>query len=200
MGFLADAPNNNSYYVVIVSGLPRSGTSMMMKMLEAGGMDVVQDHIREPNVDNPSGYYEYERVKKLPDGDTAWLADAVGKVVKVISQLVMHLPDTYKYKVLFVRRRMEEVLASQAKMLERRGEATDAVSDDKMSRLFEKHLQKVFAWMDERPYVTYLDVDYNEMLADPRPTLDQVNEFLDGSLDVSAMAEVIDPSLYRNRG
>jgi hypothetical protein len=95
---------------------------------------------------------------------------------------------------------MEEILASQAKMLKRRGEATDAVSDAKMARLFERHLHKVFAWMDERPNVSYLDVDYNQMLSDPRPILDGVNEFVGGTLDVDAMAAVIDPSLYRNRG
>jgi hypothetical protein len=173
---------------------------MMMKMLEAGGMQVVQDHIREPNVDNPKGYYEFERVKKLPEGDTAWLHDAAGKVVKVISQLVMHLPEGYSYRVLFVRRKMQEILASQAKMLERRGEAVDAVSDEKMARLFEKHLQKVFAWMDQRPNIAYLNVDYNEALIDPWPILQDVNDFVGGTLDVDAMAAIVDPALYRNRG
>jgi hypothetical protein len=200
MGEFTGEANGRPQYVVIVSGLPRSGTSMMMKMLEVGGMQIVQDHIRTPNVDNPKGYYEFERVKKLPDGDTAWLEDAKGKVVKVISQLVMHLPDTHRYRVLFVRRRMEEILASQAKMLRRRGEAMGAVSDEKMARLFERHLQKVSAWMEGRPHVAYLNVDYNEMLEDPRPVLEQVNEFLGGTLDVAAMERVVDPALYRNRG
>jgi hypothetical protein len=172
---------------------------MMMKMLEAGGMEIVQDHLREPNVDNPKGYYEFERVKKLPEGDTGWLPDAAGKVVKIISQLVMHLPEGHAYKVLFVRRKMDEILASQARMLRHRGEAADKVSDEQMARYFEKHLHKVFSWMDRRPYVSYLNVDYNQMLADPRPALEQVNEFLGGTLDVDAMTAVVDPSLYRNR-
>jgi hypothetical protein len=191
--------NEPSAQVVIVSGLPRSGTSMMMKMLEAGGMQVVEDQIREPNADNPRGYYEFERVKKLPEGDTVWLEDAVGKAVKVISQLVMHLPDSYAYKVLFVRREIDEILASQAKMLKRRGESAGAVSNERMAGLFDKHLEKVYAWMDARPNVAYLDVDYNQMLADPRPTLERVNAFLGGRLDVAAMAAVVDPALYRNR-
>jgi hypothetical protein len=173
---------------------------MMMKMLEAGGLQVVQDHVREANVDNPKGYYEFERVKKLPEGDTAWLDDAVGKVVKVISQLVMHLPETYTYRVLFVRRKMDEILASQSKMLERRGEADGALPDAKMAQLFDKHLQKVFAWMDERPNVAYLNVDYNQTLRDPLSILYTVNDFVGGSLDVAAMAAVVDPDLYRNRG
>jgi hypothetical protein len=93
--------------VIVVSGLPRSGTSMMMKMLAAGGLEIVTDNLREPNVDNPKGYFEFERVKKLPDGDTAWLVDAQGKVVKIISALLKHLPAGYTYKVLFMQRRME---------------------------------------------------------------------------------------------
>jgi hypothetical protein len=191
--------NERSAQVVIVSGLPRSGTSMVMKMLEAGGMEVLQDHIREPNADNPQGYYEFERVKKLPEGDTAWLEEAAGKVVKVISQLVMYLPEGYTYRVIVVRREIAEILASQAKMLDRRGEPVGGVSDERMAELFEKHLQKVYAWMDAQPNVAYLDIEYNQMLADPRPTLERVNAFLGGGLDVDAMAAVVDPALYRNR-
>jgi hypothetical protein len=186
--------------VIVVSGLPRSGTSMMMKMLEAGGIEVLQDHIRVPNEDNPKGYYEFERVKKLPEGDTAWLDQAVGKVVKIITQLVIHLPDSHSYRVLVMRRSIPEILASQAKMLERRGEAGGGVSDEQMTALFEKHLKQVYAWMDQRPNVEYLDVSYNEALADPMPTIEQIQAFLGGKLDMAAMAAMVDPSLYRNRG
>ena len=98
--------------ITIVSGLPRSGTSMMMKMLEAGGIPIVQDGIRTANTDNPKGYYEFERVKQLPKGDTAWLADSHGKAVKIISALLKHLPSDYEYKVLFMRRDLDEVTAS----------------------------------------------------------------------------------------
>jgi hypothetical protein len=185
--------------VVIVSGLPRSGTSMMMKMLEAGGMPVLIDHIREPNTDNPKGYYEFERVKKLPQGDTAWLDDASGKAVKVISQLVMHLPDTYAFRVIMMRRDINEILASQTKMLEHRGEIKGTLSNGKMADLFSKHLQKVYAWMDGHTNLTYIDVDYNQALRDPLPVSGSVNEFLDHCLDVEQMAAVVDPSLYRNR-
>jgi hypothetical protein len=186
--------------VIVVSGLPRSGTSMMMKMLEAGGMPILTDNIRAPNDDNPQGYYEFERVKKLPDGDTAWLDEAVGKVVKIITQLVVHLPDSYSYRVLVMRRSISEILASQAKMLERRGETGGGVSDEQMTALFEKHLKQVYAWMDQRPNVEYIDVSYNETLSDPIPTVERVCAFLGGDLDSVAMAQVVDPSLYRNRG
>jgi hypothetical protein len=112
--------------VVVVSGLPRSGTSLMMQMLEAGGITVLTDGIREPDEDNPRGYYEFERVKALPKGDYEWLESARGKAVKVVSALLEYLPPEYNYKVIFMHRRMEEILASQRKMLIRRGKNPEA--------------------------------------------------------------------------
>ena len=120
-------------HVVVVSGLPRSGTSMMMKMLEAGGLSPLIDGEREADEDNPKGYYEFERVKQLPKGDYGWLEDAQGRVVKVISGLLVHLPPTHDYRVVFMRRAMPEILASQRKMLVRRGENSDQVSDEKLT-------------------------------------------------------------------
>jgi len=198
-GWLKRAFGKKQETVIVVSGLPRSGTSMMMKMLEAGGLPVLTDNIRVPNDDNPQGYYEFERVKKLPDGDTAWLDEAVGKVVKIITQLVIHLPDSHSYRVLVMRRSIPEILASQAKMLERRGEAGGGVSDEQMSALFEKHLKQVYAWMDQQPNLEYIDVSYNEALSDPIPTIERIHAFLGGNLDTAAMAQVVDPGLYRNR-
>jgi len=184
--------------VVIVSGLPRSGTSMMMKMLEAGGMPLVIDGIRTADEDNPKGYYEFERVKQLDKGDTAWVADAQGKAVKVISALLEYLPPEYEYRVLFMNRRMSEVLASQRKMLERRGEKSE-ISDERLAELLRKHVQQVKLWLARQPNFEMLDLDYNAMLMDPQPWAEQINAFLGGGLDVRAMVEVVDPSLYRNR-
>jgi hypothetical protein len=186
-------------FVTIVSGLPRSGTSMMMKVLEAGGLPVVTDELRSADEDNPKGYFELERVKQLDKGDTAWLADAQGKVVKVISALLEYLPPAYTYRVVFIRREMSEILASQKKMLERRGEPTDRVGDEELARLFAKHLQKVETWLRGQPNFSVLYVDYNTMLADPTPYIRQVNQFLGGQLDEPKMAAMVDPSLYRNR-
>ncbi len=192
----AGLPKNT---IVIVSGLPRSGTSMMMKMLEAGGLSLLTDHLRAPDEDNPKGYYEFERVKQLPKGDTAWLPEAEGKAVKVISALLEHLPPTYNYKVIFMNRHLKEVLASQRKMLIRRGEDPDKVSEEELARLFEKHLRKVKAWLQAQPNIEVLEVHYNRLLADPIPYVRQVNAFLGGWLDEEAMARVVDPTLYRNR-
>jgi len=185
--------------VTVVSGLPRSGTSMMMKVLEAGGQSIVTDQQRTADEDNPKGYFEFERVKQLDKGDTAWVAEAQGKVVKVISALLEYLPPAYTYRVVFIRREMSEILASQKKMLERRGEPTDRVSDEELARLFSKHLQKVETWLRGQSNFSVLYVDYNNMLADPVPYIRQVNQFLGGSLDEQKMAAMVDPTLYRNR-
>lgn len=186
-------------YITVVSGLPRSGTSMMMKALEAGGLPVLTDALRVADEDNPKGYYEVERVKQLDKGDTAWMADAQGKVIKVISALLEHLPAAYSYRVIFMQRALPEVLASQKKMLERRGEPTDRVSDEELTRLFTKHVQKVETWLRAQPNFQALTVDYNRMLADPQPWVRQINQFLEGRLDEARMIEVVDPALYRNR-
>lgn len=171
---------------------------MMMKMLEAGGLPVVADGLRRPDSDNPEGYYEHERVKQLDKGDRDWVSEAQGKTVKVISALVEFLPPDYQYRLVFMNRRMDEVLRSQRKMLERRGEQSD-VSDDKLAELMTKHVRKVKAWVAVQPNFRLVDVDYNQMLADPLPYVRQVNSFLGGFLDESAMEAVVNPNLYRNR-
>jgi broad-specificity NMP kinase len=188
----------NQEIVTIVSGLPRSGTSMMMKMLEAGGIEPLTDHVREADKDNPKGYYEFERVKQL-EHDKAWVADAQGKVVKVISALLKHLPDDYTYRVIFMRRKIEEILASQRKMLIRRGEDPDKVDDVKMAQLFERHLKQVQNWMAEQPNVEVIEVSFNETVQDPMTQAEQVDEFLGGGLDIERMVNVVDPALYRQR-
>jgi hypothetical protein len=184
--------------IVIVSGLPRSGTSMMMKMLEAGGLEPLMDGIRSADADNPKGYYEFEAVKQL-ERDQSWLPEAQGRVVKVISALLKHLPPAYTYRVIFVRRKMAEILASQKQMLVRRGEPTDRVSDEQMAALFEKHLAQVEAWLAAQPNFEVLYVNHHDVIQSPRALAEQVNQFLDGSLDVERMAAVVDPTLYRQR-
>lgn len=185
--------------IVIVSGLPRSGTSMMMKMLEAGGLLPLTDNLRMADEDNPKGYYEFERVKQLPKGDFAWLPDAQGKVVKVIAALLPYLPPDYNYRVIFMLRAMPEVLASQRQMLVRRGEDPNKIGDDVMARLYEKHLKQVDSWIAGQANVQRLDVNYNEMLTAAQPIIARLNQFLDGKLNVEQMAQVVDPKLHRQR-
>jgi broad-specificity NMP kinase len=184
--------------IIIVSGLPRSGTSMMMSMLVAAGMESLVDNIRAADEDNPKGYFELEKVKELSK-DNSWIADARGKVVKVISALLKHLPADHRYKVIFMRRNMEEILASQRQMLIRRGEPTDKIADEKMAELFNKHLRDIFAWLEQQSNFDVLYVDYNETLINPQPSIRHINQFFGGSLDEEKMAAVVDRALHRQR-
>lgn len=186
--------------IVIVSGLPRSGTSMLMGMLAAGGVETLVDDVREPDQDNPRGYHELEQVKELEHGgDTAWLADARGKCVKVISFLLRHLPAGEHYKIVFVRRNLEEVLASQRRMLERRGEPAGDVGDAEMERMFAAHLTRVERELAERDNCEVLYVEHRTAIDSPRTVAEQLSRFLDGRPDVDQMAAAVDPRLYRNR-
>ena len=184
--------------ITIVSGLPRSGTSMMMKMLLAGGMEVLTDNVRAADDDNPQGYFEFEKVKKL-ESESAWLEDTGGKAVKIVSAFLKHLPPHYNYKIIFIRRKIDEVLASQKQMLIRRGEPTDRVSDEKMSETFRRHLKDIELWLAAQSNITTLSINYNEAIDNPLPTIRMVNDFLKADLDIEAMVSVVEKSLYRQR-
>ncbi|NLG71714.1 MAG: sulfotransferase domain-containing protein [Chloroflexi bacterium] len=185
--------------IILVSGLPRSGTSMMMRMLEAGGKPVVTDNIRTADESNLKGYYEFERVKKLREGDTQWLKDARGKAVKVVSAHLEYLPADYRYRVIFMRRHMPEILASQRKMLKSRDEPDDQVSDEKLAELFQKHLVQVENWLSLQPNFEVIYVSYNDVLENPEVNIQRINEFLGGKMDTEKMLGVIEKNLYRNR-
>lgn len=189
-----------SQAINIVSGLPRSGTSLMMSMLEAGGLELVQDGIRVADEDNPKGYYELERVKKLKE-DKAWLPGAKGKVVKAISQLLYEFPTdgSFRYNVIFMRRNIDEILASQTKMLKRRGTHDPSVSDEEIRRMFLIHLDHVTTYLRQHPCFETLYVNYNLLMQDAAEKVRALGEFLGGELNAAAMTDVIDASLYRNR-
>lgn len=185
--------------VVVVSGLPRSGTSMAMKMLEAGGMELVVDNIRTADEDNPKGYYEDERVKELAEmEDTSWLRGARGRVIKVVSSLLNYLPATNAYKVVFMRRNLHEVLASQTKMLVRRNEESHS-DDEDLLKMYEAHLEKVQFQLRFRPNFEALYVDYSKVVADPAQEANRIADFVGSGLDAERMAAAVDGSLYRNR-
>ena len=184
--------------IVIVSGLPRSGTSMAMKMLEAGGLGVVTDGLRTADEDNPKGYYEDERVKDLyQPGDKTWLRESRGKVIKIISFLLKSLPDDNNYKVLFMHRSLREIVASQNKMLARRAEKNDT-PDDRAVALLEEQVRDARFFL-RRPQFDVLELNYRETLDSPRPLALRMAEFVGGGLDVEKMTQVVDVQLYRNR-
>jgi hypothetical protein len=172
---------------------------MAMAMLEAGGVPVLSDGVRAADTSNPKGYYEFERVKELDKpGDHAWLADARGKAVKVISFLLTYLPEDYDYQVIFMRRDLDEIVASQNAMLASRGEARGA-EDARAKALYEEHLAQVARFMERRPCFSSLPLEYAAVVANPRAEAERLNAFLGGRRDVAKMAAVADRALYRNR-
>lgn len=184
--------------IAIVSGLPRSGTSLMMQMLVAGGMTALSDGERRADTDNPRGYLEWERIKQLPN-DPGCIAEGEGKVVKVISRLLLALPAGHEYRIVFMQRPLPEVLASQDEMLRRRGTYKEGANPAAISAAFEKHLREVYAWMDSKPFVKALRVPYHEVLGKPKEVSHQLAQFLGIALNVDAMTPQVDASLYRNR-
>jgi len=185
--------------ITIVSGLPRSGTSLMMQMLVAGGMTALSDGERQADEDNPRGYFEWERIKQLPK-DPACIAEAEGKVVKVISQLLLSLPAGHQYRIIFMERPLVEVIASQDRMLHHRGTDKKAAASEAISTAFEKHLRDVYAWLDRQPHVKAMRIAYHDVLRDAKGVAEKLAAFLGIDLNLEAMAQEVDASLYRNRG
>src|SRR5262245_28918008 len=163
----------------------------MMQLLSAGGIPAVTDHVRAPDPDNPRGYYEFERVKKVK-ADAAWLPEARGRVVKMVSQLLLDLPATERYRIVFMERDMDEVLDSQEKMLRRLGQPVAA--RDPMRRAFALHLNRVRRWLAEQPNMTVLRIRFADVVVRPADEVARVNEFLGGRLNATAALEAIDPS------
>ncbi len=184
--------------ITIVSGLPRSGTSLMMQMIDAGGLPALTDRLRTRDQDNPRGYFELEAVKRTKIDDS-WLREASGRVVKMVHLLLYDLPPDRSYRVIFMRRELGEVVRSQAVMLQRRGTAGASLTDEQLVKAYEGQLAKIESWLQEQPNFTVNVVSYNDMMADPTPAAAAVNQFLGGGLDVAAMLGNIDPSLYRQR-
>lgn len=184
--------------ITVVSGLPRSGTSLMMNMLEKAGIPPMQDGIREADIDNPKGYYEFEQVKKIAE-DKSFLPACKGKAVKMISRLLVELPPGYVYKVIWMRRNIDEIIASQKKMLVRRGTYDASVKDDDVRRMLLRHVEKTLTWVKAHDYLDMIFVNYNKLLADPSEGIAQLAAFLGAHLDTAAMRSAIDPSLYRNK-
>lgn len=184
--------------ITIVSGLPRSGTSLMMQMLVAGGLKPLTDGERKADTDNPRGYLEWERIKQLPK-NPALIAEAEGKVVKVISQLLLSLPDGHEYRVVFMQRPLPEVLKSQEEMLKRRGTFEGGGDTSPIEDAFQRHLIEVNRWLGSKPNIQVLRVHYHRALREPKAIAEAVADFLKVPMDVDAMLREVDQSLYRNR-
>jgi hypothetical protein len=193
----ADFRVTSRRFVSIVSGVPRSGMALTMRMLEAGGLPVLYDNKREADIDNPLGYYDYEAIKTL-SSDSSWITLLKGVGVKIVYPLVYHLPTRIEYRVLLMHRNINEVLASQNAMLERSGKPV-LNNEETLARMFHVDLAKFASWVRDQPNFRLLNVDYNAMVAEPEPIVAEIDRFLGGGLDINAMANTVDASLYRNR-
>lgn len=193
------AASTKQNHVILVSGLPRSGTSMMMQMLGAGGVPLLIDEVRRADSDNPAGYYEFEPVKRTRS-DASWVRQARGKAVKIVYRLLYDLPADVDYRVLFMHRRLSEVFASQNAMLDRTAPGIDRMSESNFAETFAAECRRALQWLGRHRRFEVLEVDYNQMLESPRPQIEAIDAFLGGSLDHQGMNQVVQPSLYRQRG
>ena len=184
--------------VTVVSGVPRSGTSLMMAMLRAGGLDLLIDDQRPADVDNPNGYYEYGPVAATRSA-ASWLAHAPGKAVKVVHALLPDLPAQYRYRMIFMRRHVAEIVASQRAMLDRLGRPGAGVTPEQLGRVFQDQIDRTLAWSRAQPHVRLLEMDYNLLIRDPRAEAERLALFLGAGVNAEAMAAVVDPRLYRQR-
>lgn len=183
--------------IYVVSGLPRSGTSMMMRMLEAGGLPVLADGRRGADEDNPRGYFELEAVKGS-ENDTAWIEGAEGHVVKVISYLLPHLPANHEYRVVFMRRDLDQVVRSQRAMLERLGQPVEQ-SDEDARKILAEHLVDIETWLETAENVRSCGVSYERVLDDARRQSERIARFLTVPLDLDAMTRAVEPALQRQK-
>ncbi|HET7206027.1 MAG TPA: sulfotransferase domain-containing protein [Terriglobales bacterium] len=184
--------------ITVVSGIPRSGTSLMMQMLSAGGMEILSDAQRSADANNPRGYYELEAVKSLAQ-NSQLIAQAEGKAVKVISSLLEHLPQRHEYRIIFMRRPLAQILASQERMLQRLGQAPAPASSQQVIKAFERHLQKIGSWLLTRPHIAVLYVEYESLLQNPLAEASRISQFLGCNLDLHSMARAVDATLHRER-
>ncbi len=187
-----------SSFITIVSGLPRSGTSMMMKMLESGNMDLVRDNIRKADTDNPNGYYELEKVKEL-ENDNSWLGCALGKAIKIVSPILQHLDNKHRYKIIFMVRNLDEILASQRKMANRLSIGEDKIQDNILKQKYTMHLEEIQKWDEQSENIDFLYVDHHVAINDPFTVVDSICNFLGHELNRKEMVSVVDNSLYRQQ-
>ncbi|MBN2425188.1 MAG: sulfotransferase [Calditrichaceae bacterium] len=181
--------------LIIVSGLPRSGTSLMMQILKAGGIDVVNDGLRTEDEFNPAGYFEDNRVKSL-DKENAWLKSEKGKAIKIISYALPYIPAGLPVKVIFMLRNPDEIILSQNRMLKNN---TGKMSDENLKHSFNTHLNKVFLWMNEQKFLQYITVSYHDLLNNALAEIKRINRFLNLSLQEEEACQAIKPELYRSR-
>ncbi len=189
---------NENKYIIVVSGLPRSGTSLMMQLLQAAGIPVLIDDHRPPDENNPKGYFEFEAVKSLAT-DASWLPLTKGKAVKIISHLLPYLPEQFQYKIIFMNRDLKEIIRSQNKMLDRFGKAKGELSEAKLAERYALHLHQVHQWLKQRPDITFADISFNHLIQSPEKEWSKVQRLLNLPAFSREVFQVIKPELYRTK-
>jgi hypothetical protein len=182
--------------IIVVSGLPRSGTSLMMQMLQAGGLPLYFDAARPADAHNPKGYLELDAVKNLRQ-NVAWLDQAKGKAVKIISHHIQALPAKFYYRIIFMQRDLKEVVLSQNKMLLQTGKPLGALKENELAEYFKNHLTRVLRWLQQQNNIDLLDVSYSDLLEKPEHWAELIVKFLNKKLDVTKMIGQVEPSLHR---
>jgi hypothetical protein len=185
-------------FITVVCGVPRSGTSLVMQMLGAGGMPLLTDGVRGADVHNPRGYFEYEPAKRLRS-DASWVSEAQGKAVKLVHAVVSLLPAEFSYRLLLVRRDLREVVASQQAMLGERYDPDAGPSPARLVEIFGAQLAELERWLAARPEFRVSNLEHRSLLEDPKPVAAEMAGFLGGGLDVGAMVAAVDPALQRRR-
>jgi hypothetical protein len=185
-------------FITVVTGLPRSGTSLMMQMLAAGGIPPLTDNVRGPDDSNPRGYFEFEPVKRLRS-DGSWLVQSPGRAVKIVHLLVRELPldSCLQYRVILMHRNMREILASQRVMLERQGKKSS--DETLLVEAYRAQLDELERWFRQHEQFATLIIDYGDLIRNPRGAAVKVDKFLGGNLNIDEMTKTVDPALYRQR-
>ncbi|OFX23524.1 MAG: hypothetical protein A2033_16240 [Bacteroidetes bacterium GWA2_31_9] len=184
--------------IFVVSGLPRSGTSMIMQMLANGGLETFTDSVRKADESNPKGYYEHEAVKRLAR-DNSWVHLAKGKSVKIISHLLPFLPMNYKYKIIFVLRDIDEVVMSQQKMLVSLGKSKEMVYPVGLKETYQQDLRAVHKWISETHNAEMIFVNFADTITTPLKQAQKINLFLKNRLEIRQMVTSVREELYRTK-
>lgn len=185
--------------IIIVSGLPRTGTSMMMNILKESGIRILEDQSREANEHNPEGYFEYQPVLELPEGNISWLENAEGQAVKVNSYYIQHLPPKYEYKVLFMERNIEEIVKSQHKTLADEGKKFHKKEIKMMGDYFRTHIKQIKTWISLQPNFSVLYISYSALVSTPGQYPSIIGEFLEYDAEKLNVEKVVDKKLYKEK-
>ncbi len=190
-------------YLIIVTGLPRSGTSLLMQMLGAGGISLLYDSERLPDEFNPYGYYEHQIIHNLAKtSDISCLQQYKGYAVKIISPILVKLTITFPARIIYIKRDLQEVIVSQQKMSYKNkllNISSLSLDQKKLLNIFEKHTQQMMSFILHNPNLKLLEVNFSEVFSHSENIINSIDKFLDGNLERTGMKSVIKPELYRNK-